>query len=123
MKVKKKSKALKKSSSKTKMLAKNKGRRKISTKGSAKKSKKVLVKPIVKPAIKSKTSDLAHSPGHKKLNKTDQFTDPRGQKDHLQQSAINNLSNADIIRKHNSRHRRIISGAAVGKTGRITIKD
>ena len=41
---------------------------------------------------------------------------------HLPVAAADKVSNSEIIRKHNSRHRRIITGAAIGKTGRIVIK-
>lgn len=86
-----------------------------------KKLKKIAKKTFVKPRP-SKLIDLAHSPGHKKINRLDSFTDPSGVKVHIQESAINNMANSDKIRRINSKHRRIITGDAIGKTGRIVIK-
>lgn len=119
MKEKKILKSLKKTSGKAKKTTRKKVRKKISTKASTKKRVTASKKPLVKPQL----PDIAHSPGHRRLNKLDKFTEPKGPKVQLQEAAINNLSNSDIIKKHNSRHRRIINGAAIGKTGRIIIKE
>lgn len=110
--------------SKTKTKTKRKSLKKTNRKVTAKTATRKKIKTAVKPSFDLVSSDIAHSPGHKRMNKIDKFSIPKdGAKVLLQESAVNNLSNSDIIRKHNSRHRRIISGAAVGKTGRITIKE
>lgn len=110
---------MKKTSAKAKKTIRKKIVKKVSARTSAKKNQMISKTPTFKP----KPPDVAHSPGHRKLNKTGTSTEPKGSKVHLQEAAVNNLSNSDIIRKHNSRHRRIISGAAIGKTGRIIIKE
>lgn len=112
-------KSLKKTSANTKKKISKKNIKKASGRTSVKKPQAVSEKPAFRP----KPSDVAHSPGHRKLNKMNIFSEPKGPKVHLQEAAVNNMSNSDIIRKHNSRHRRIISGAAIGKTGRIIIKE
>lgn len=61
----------------------------------------------------------AHRPGHRKLNVSDNFTDKQGAKVHIQDSALNQMTRADQIRRTSKTNRRIITGAAVGKTGRI----
>ena len=111
-------KSLKKTSANTKKSFSKKNIKKVSARTSVKKNQTVLEKPALRP----KPLDVAHSPGHRKL-KTDTSVEPKGPKVHLQKAAVNNMSNSDIIRKHNSRHRRIINGAAIGKTGRIIIKE
>lgn len=83
-------------------------------------AKKLESKPKV--PVKPLTPDPAHSPGHKKMQKTDKFTEHSRGNVHMQEAAANTVSKSEIIRKQNSRHRRIITGAAMGKTGRIIIK-
>lgn len=72
----------------------------------------------LKKKTKRKTkAGKAHSPGHRKMGKA---IDP---KILVKSPPIDEMSNADLIRKNNARHRRIITGADKGKTGRITIKE
>ncbi len=89
-------------------------------KKSVKPAKKLELKPKV--PVKPLAPDPAHSPGHKKMQKIDKFTEHSRGNVHMQEAAANTVSKSEIIRKQNSRHRRIITGAAVGKTGRIIIK-
>lgn len=79
---------------------------------------------IVKKNILFKTEqiDPAHSYGHRKMNLNENLPKHSGAKVQLQDSAINTLANSDKIRRTNSKNRRIITGATVGKTGRIVIK-
>ena len=97
---------------------KNKPTRKISAKNSKTKTDKISVK---KSTFKPVPKDPAHSLGHKKLGKNNKISESQRHKIHLP-VATDKVSNSEIIRKHNSRHRRIITGAAIGKTGRIVIK-
>ncbi len=84
--------------------------------------------PIIQPqksALFTTTEkDPAHSPGHRKMNLKDKFAQTSGVKNQPQNmSAVNNMSRADLIQRQSGTNRRIITGAAMGKTGRITIKD
>lgn len=68
--------------------------------------------------------DPAHRPGHRKMNLKDQLAKQSGDTNQPQnQSAMNNMSRANRIQRQSAANRRIITGAALGKTGRITIKD
>lgn len=116
----KKTRTKKKTSLKKVLLkSKKKARKKVAAKSNLKLQLKTKSKLKKKPP----SADIAHRPGHRRLNKSDEFAKHNGPKVHLQESAVNALANSDIIKKHNSRHRRIISGAAIGKTGRIIIKE
>ncbi len=77
-----------------------------------------------KKAPGSKTaSDPAHMPGHRKMNIKEKFETPTGSKNQAQNaSALNNMSRADRVKRTSSTNRRIITGAAVGKTGQVVIK-
>lgn len=67
-------------------------------------------------------ADPAHAPGHKKMNLRSQF-DKTGHKSTPQNGrALNNMSAANKIKRTSATNRRIITGAAVGKTGQIVIK-
>ncbi len=67
-------------------------------------------------------SDPAHAPGHKKMNLRNQF-EKTGQKNTSQNAqALNNMSASSKIKRTSSTNRRIITGAAIGKTGQIVIK-
>lgn len=114
-------KKIQKKSATKKPASKKALRKKISAKRSQAKAAKKLAGPPQHhtPRILPNTNiDPAHSPGHRKLKRKDQFTDSSGVKTHLQKSAIENMSNSQKIRRTNV-NRRIITGAAVGKTGRI----
>lgn len=63
--------------------------------------------------------DPAHRPGHRTINVEANFSGKKGAKVHLQDSAVNRMSRSDKIKRTSRTNRRIISGAAVGKTGRI----
>jgi len=89
--------------------------KKILTKKTSSKSKPAKSKPL-------NDNNPAHSPGHRKLNIIDNFPEHSGAKVHIQESAVNNLANVDKMKRVNSKNRRIITGAALGKTGRIVIK-
>jgi hypothetical protein len=71
--------------------------------------------------IHKESEDKAHSPGHRKLNVKDSFVENGGHvKSYQQEAAVNNMSNSNRMRRHTSAQRRVITGAAIGKTGRIT---
>lgn len=96
-------------------------KRSLSTKkttSSLKKNKTIPKKVVLKPEV----ADPAHSYGHRKLNIIENFPENSGPKVLLQESAVNTLSNSDKMRRNNSKNRRIITGATIGKTGRIIIK-
>ncbi len=64
--------------------------------------------------------DPAHKPGHRKMNLKDKLEKHTGPKNQPQdESALNNMARNDIIYQTSGTNRRIISGAAIGKTGRI----
>lgn len=94
--------------------------------GSAKKSRTTASKKTKKNSPKSiiykPLSNPAQAPGHRKLNILQNFPEHNGEKVHLQESAVNAMANADTMKRKNSKNRKIITGAAVGKTGRIIIK-
>lgn len=106
-------------------MKKAKAKKKVKKKSARKRTvqKKLFAEMPAKKMILS--TDKAHSPGHRKLGDKNKkpMKENGWKKNQLQESAINTAANSDIIRKHNSRHRRIISGAAIGKTGRIVIKE
>lgn len=83
------------------------------------KTKQAAKKKKPEPLFKSEIHDPAHSPAHRKLNISDNYPEHSGAKVHIQESALNNLAN---VKRSHSKNRRIITGAAVGKTGRIIIK-
>lgn len=59
-------------------------------------------------------------PGHRTLNLKDNFQERSGPKTHTQESANQYMSRAEQIRRTSRTNRRVITGAAIGKTGRIT---
>lgn len=60
--------------------------------------------------------DPAHALGHRRLSVK---ASPKGKKTRVQdESAENNMARNDRIKRNESNQRRIITGAAVGKTGR-----
>ena len=60
-------------------------------------------------------SDPAHSPGHRKMNlKENSRAEKRGPK--------NRMTRADKVQRTSATNRRIITGAALGKTGQIVFK-
>lgn len=97
-----------------KTKTKTKTKKKVTKKSAKKAAKKVTGKVAKKP-------DKAHQPGHQKM-KISGIGENNAEKTRVQESAVNALTKADIVRR-NSKNRRIITGAALGKTGRITIKD
>lgn len=102
------------------MLSKTKKKtKKKATKKAAKRAAKKTAKKIPKKTVKA---DKAHQPGHRKM-KIAGINEATAEKTRLQPPAMDTVTRADIIRRRNSKHRRIITGAALGKTGRITIKD
>lgn len=68
--------------------------------------------------------DPAHSPGHRTMNLKKQFkkehTGPKTQPQN--ESARNHMTRAAGFKRTAATNRRIITGAAVGKTGQIVIK-
>lgn len=67
-------------------------------------------------------SDPAHAAGHKKMNIRDQFK-KAGYKNKAQdEHSLNHMAASDKIKRTSSTNRRIITGAAIGKTGQIVIK-
>jgi hypothetical protein len=61
------------------------------------------------------TKDPAHSPGHRKMNlKENSQAEKRGPK--------NRMTRADRVKRTSATNRRIITGAALGKTGQIVFK-
>lgn len=105
------------------MLQKTKKKKalKKAVKKVAKKAKKIAKIATKKVAKKVPAADISHSPGHRKMNRTDTF--PTYSMKNKAQEATLNLTRGDIVRKRNSKNRRIVTGAAFGKTGRITIKE
>ncbi len=70
----------------------------------------------------TKKADKAHQPGHRKM-KIAGIEEATSQKTRIQESALIALNKSDLVRRNTSKNRRIITGAALGKTGRIAIKD
>lgn len=105
----------KKIGTKKNLLKKQKSKKSL-TKVFTKKTKKGASKILNKPT----TPDPAHRPGHRKLNRLDNFTKRSGSKVHIQESAV---ANGDKVRRIHSANRRIVTGATIGKTGRIIIKE
>jgi hypothetical protein len=105
--------------------------KKLKSKKATAKREKTNVKPATQGATIKKAGgfdlnqkDLAHSPGHRKINLQNEFSHKSGIKTEPQNaSAQNNMARDNRIKRTNSSHRRIITGAALGKTGRITIKE
>lgn len=63
----------------------------------------------------SSATDPAHSPGHRKMNLKDgAHAQKRGPQ--------TRMTKADKIQRTSATNRRIITGAALGKTGQITLK-
>ncbi len=98
------------------MLSKTK---KKSKKKAAKKAAKKVTKKVARKTVKA---DKAHQPGHRKM-KIAGIEEATSQKTKIQESALIALNKSDLVRRNTSKNRRIITGAALGKTGRITIKD
>lgn len=68
-------------------------------------------------------SDPAHMPGHRKMKLKDKFAKHTGSKNHAQdESSLNNMTRSAQIKRTSGTNRRIITGAAVGKTGQVVIK-
>lgn len=109
---------LSKTRKKTKKKASKKASKKV-TKKVAKSASKKVTKKVAKKAI---AADKAHQPGHRKM-KIAGIGEATSDKTRIQESALNNLTKGDLVRRKNSNNRRIITGAALGKTGRITVKD
>ncbi len=99
-----------------------------SKKATAKRAK-TNAKPIEKktgngPAFNLEKKDVAHSPGHRKMNIQKEFSHKSGMKTEPQnESAMNYMARNDSIKRTTSSQRRVITGAALGKTGRVTIKE
>lgn len=114
-----------KSKAKSKIIKKTRGKSSVKATAKAKSVKKAATrkrKKSVAPKsefISPQKQSPAHSPGHRKVNILDNFTEKHGSKVHLQDSAVNQMTRADQIRRTSRTNRRVISGAAVGKTGRI----
>ena len=128
MKKKTKLKSAKATSTKAQIKSKSRVVKKVKSFLSAKKGKsKVKAKQEKLPAesLYINTSfDPAHSPGHRKMNLKDQLKkeNASAQKTHPQNdSALNNMSPSVVI-KRNSVHRKIITGATLGKTGQMAKK-
>ena len=102
------------------MLSKTK--KKSKKKAAKKATKKVAKKVARKVARKTVKADKAHQPGHRKM-KIAGIEEATSQKTKIQESALIALNKSDLVRRNTSKNRRIITGAALGKTGRITIKD
>ena len=67
--------------------------------------------------------DPVHSPGHRKMNLKSKFDEARGVKLSSQNvSTIKNIAASNRVQRIFTRNRRVITGATLGKTGRITIK-
>lgn len=114
-----------KSKAQSKTTKKTRGKSTVKAKSKTNSAKKTATRKRKKSAapksefISPQQQSPAHSPGHRKVNILDNFTDKHGTKVHLQDSAVNQMTRADQIRRTSKTNRRIISGAAVGKTGRI----
>ena len=98
--------------SKTKKKAKKKTVKKLPP-------KKIRRVTVNNTEVKTKVvvAGIAHSPGHRRMNKSDEFN-PVNQRIKSAAPVAQNVLNT---KKTNER--RIITGAAVGKTGRIIIKE
>lgn len=107
-------KKLKKTDSKSKTI---KGKKK-STLSALKKKKP----PVSENTNVSDVNNPSHRFGHRKLNIIENFPEHSGSKVHLQESAVNNMANSDRIKRTNSSNRKVITGATIGKTGRIIVK-
>ncbi len=84
--------------------------KKVTKKARSKKQKtKVNLKPV--------TADIAHQPGHRRMNRSNELQPP---KNHLKPDSPELVT---LIKSKKTNERRIITGAAVGKTGRIIIKE
>lgn len=99
-----------------------KTKKKVAKKVARKATKKVAKKVARNVARKTVKADKAHQPGHRKM-KIAGIEEPTSQKTRIQESALIALNKSDLVRRNTSKNRRIITGAALGKTGRITIKD
>ena len=93
--------------------------RKKTTKKVAKKATKKVVK---KAAKKTAVADKAHQPGHRKM-KIEGLDEALTNRNAIRDSTEVDLSKTDFNKRKTSKNRRIITGAAIGKTGRITIKE
>lgn len=106
---------------KAKSIRKNAVIKKAKTFLSRKKTKKVsaALKPtstaLADSLYMNAVSDPAHSPGHRKMNlKENSRAEKRGPK--------NRMTRADRVQRTSATNRRIITGAALGKTGQIVFK-
>lgn len=96
-----------------------KAKKKASTTTARKKVTKASTK-FRKPEINdsiymSNATDPAHSPGHRKMNLKDSSYPQK-------QAPQTRMTKADKIQRTSATNRRIITGAALGKTGQITLK-
>lgn len=112
------------------MLSKTKAKKKYK-RVVAKKSKKNAAQKTTKSQAQKNTKsiltkaaipDKAHSPGHRKMNFID-IGEATITKMRIHDSALNTPTRAELDKRKNTKTRRIISGAAIDKTGRITIKE
>lgn len=97
-------------------------RAKVAAKATAKRKAKASEPKEAHSLFMSAPQDPAHSPGHRKMNIKDNFASTTGSKTQTQGSAAKHLARADKIKQTSATNRRIITGAAIGKTGQITIK-
>ena len=72
--------------------------------------------------IHPKAEDPAHMPGHRKMNLKEQFQKGGSKTRPQNDSARNHMTRENNFKRTSAANRRIITGAAVGKTGRISIK-
>ena len=107
------------------MLSKTKKKSKkiVALKATKKRAaKKVALKATKNIPTKGLPPDKAHSPGHRKMKFAD-TGEATITKMRIHDSALNTPTRAELDKRKNTKTRRIISGAAVDKTGRITIKE
>ncbi|AGH94577.1 hypothetical protein [Pseudobdellovibrio exovorus] len=118
-KTKTKSKAKPKSAAKTKIKSAKKIKSTAKKSGSPKRGQKKI--PLIAPSefLPQTPPDPSKKPGHRTLNLKDNFQERSGAKTHTQESANQYMSRAEQIRRTSRTNRRVITGAAIGKTGRI----
>lgn len=87
---------------------------------SRKKTKKTATrrassKNLAESVYMSPHSDPAHSPGHRKMNL-------KADSKKIKKGSTSRITRADKIQRTSATNRRIITGAALGKTGQIVFK-